>query len=35
MSMNVLMSIDEQDTWIVELLINDLIDWHDWFATYR
>ena len=24
-----------EDKWIVELLINDLIDWHDWFATYR
>ena len=23
------------DKWIVELLLNDLIDWHDWFATYR
>ena len=23
------------DKWIVDLLLNDLIDWHDWFATYR
>ena len=23
------------DEWVVELLLNDLIDWHDWFATYR
>lgn len=20
-----------QDKWIVELLLNDLIDWHNWF----
>ena len=24
-----------KDEWIVELLLNDLIDWHDWFHTYR
>ena len=24
-----------RDAWVVELLINDLIDWHNWFATYR
>ena len=24
-----------KDAWIVELLLNDLIDWHDWFHTYR
>ena len=23
------------DKWIVDLLLDDLIDWHDWFHTYR
>lgn len=23
------------DKWIVELLLDDIIDWHDWFSTYR